>query len=111
MMAAMRERMIATGKAKRAQGRVVRDPTQCEYRRTGRQRGELGGKGGIAVSDFLRQRLVAWRQAFDCVGDSGADQLQAIVDARRCWTRRESEFEQGGVQQNAGIVSGEGTTA
>ena len=86
--------MIATGKAKRAQGRVVRDPTQGEDRRAGRQRGELGGKIGIAVSDFFRQRLVARRQAFDRVGDPGADQLQAVVDARRCWTRRESEFEQ-----------------
>src|SRR5450755_3338207 len=111
MMAAMREWMIATGKAKRAQRRIVRDPTQCENRRAGGQRGKLGGKIGIAVSDFLRQRLVTRRQALDCVGDPGADQLQAVVDARRRWTRRESEFEQCGVQENAGIVSGERATA
>src|ERR1700737_4401629 len=100
MMAAMRERMIASGKAKRAQGRIVRDPTQCENRRAVGQRGKLGGKVRIAVSDFLRQRLIARRQAFDRVGDPSADQLQAVVDARRWRTRRDSEFERWGVQEN-----------
>src|SRR2546423_10439742 len=111
MMAAMREWMIASSKAKRAQGRVVGDPTQCENRRAVGKRGKLGGKIRIAVSDFLRQRLVARWQAFDCVGDPGTDQLQTVVDARRCCTRRESEFEEGGVQENAGIVDGERAAA
>src|ERR1700682_1723945 len=44
MMATMREGMIATGKAERAQRRVVRDPAQRENRRAVRQLGKLGGK-------------------------------------------------------------------
>ncbi len=36
--------MIASSKAKRAQGRIVRDPTQCENRRAVGKRGKLGGK-------------------------------------------------------------------
>src|ERR1700682_3424215 len=76
MAAAVRKRIVATGKAERAQCRVMSDPAQSENRRAVGHRGELGGKVRIAVSDFFRQRLVAGRKTFDGIGDPGADPPQ-----------------------------------
>ncbi len=51
-------------------------------------------------------RLVLWRQAFDCISNAAARELQAIITACRPWPIGKTKTIQCLVQQNPGIITG-----
>jgi len=53
------------------------------------------------VGDFLRQRPVAWRQAFYRIEDNGADKLQIIVGLSLVCTLCQPELEQCRIEELA----------
>ncbi len=104
----MLEGVAARGHLESAQNGIVRDPPQGEHRGALRQRGELGREIRVALADFGGKGLVVRRQAFDRVGDARVDEPQRVASAKRLGFAAETEVEQGSIEQNAGIVAGEG---
>src|SRR5947209_8760267 len=62
-----------------------------------------------AGSNLTRLRLIGRRQAFDCVEDHRALELQPVAWTGAILARREPELEQRRIEQLAGVVAGEGS--
>ena len=85
---------------------LVRDLAQGdEDLRMGQGR-DGGLQEGAAVADFIRQRPVLRRQAFDGIENDDVAQRQAVIGPRIINTLGKPEFAQRGEQQVAGIIPG-----
>jgi len=72
--------------------------------------GELMSEVLAAVTDLLRERLVAGRSAADDGGDPGVAKFEAVVARCAGGLVGEAEFMEDGIHEIAGAVAGKGTT-
>ena len=108
MDGAVREGMPPWGEAESHEYRAVGDRAQREYR-PGLRSGDLRRKVAVAAAHFFRQGLVLRWQAFHRVGDAAAEELEAVLRIGRALVAGEAEAVQRPVEEDAGLVPGEGT--
>jgi hypothetical protein len=90
-----------------AQQGVVGDHTQREHHAQAWHAGKLGLQEAIAGAVFDRQRQVFRRYAAYLIGDAAAGELPAILGVLTIGATREAVFQQGRIEQLAGIIPGE----
>ena len=109
MHGTVHKRRRSSAQAQRLQCRIVRDPSQ---RYDGAQIGhglDLSDQIRPAGVDLRRQRLVLRRHAVHRVADPAIDQGQPVIGTSQIDAFGKTIFEQGRIEQVAGIIAGEGT--
>ena len=107
MSSGMGERMGGRSQTQCHQHCVVRDAAQRQNC-LGTAHDDLFRQISVAAPDLGRQRFIARWQAFDGVGDTAVEQAQAVSGFRGTRVACITEFVQCRVEQNAGVITGEG---
>jgi len=108
---AVDERVAGLGHTAGPQHSPVRHPAQRKNKAVRRQLFYLGAQKAVASGQFGRNGKIARRQTLDCIGDPAISQPQAVIDGPGLGTVAEAEAVQTSVQQQAGLVTGERSSA
>ncbi len=103
---AVPEPHAARRQSARFQNGRVRQHAQRQHRPQIRHGSELGCQEPVAGGNLFRLRQIRRRHAADGVGDAAIHQRQAIGRIGAVMARRQAEFQQRLVEQNAGEITG-----
>ena len=91
---------------------LVSDGTKGDNNFESRHRGQLGLQVAVTLANFGCCRLVRWWQATHGIGDATIAQLHGwigpVIGAQRLCFAGKTEAVQGGIEQFAGDITGEG---